>query len=1304
MNHFRDSVKYYDYLVQYLKNNYKKYLFFDMSDSFIKDFVRKEISRRNVEKDDLFLTYIQNKFIVYLVNFIKKKLNDNNNFLSIVSNYICSIAIIPNSYTESINFFEKLQEFFTSFEFNLSPEQITELINGEQNFNNAAKTIVEKYGNKYSNYIDNDFIISVLHIYCMLNNIELEEIDLNNIDQDNIIDTIIDVDKADEKDLDINVDSNEDIIVEGYQEDFVRQIVIESKKHPLLTLEEEKKLFRAYKNGDMRARDRISECNQRLIISIVNKNIRPGASFLDLYQEANIGLLVAIDKFDETRDNKFSTYAIWWIRQYISRYIDDYARCVRIPVHRINLIKKMTRIENELSTKLGRKPTISEIAKKMDKPESLILELFENRLDIMSTNYKISDEDDTEFQDTIKSDDKLPYDIVSDKMLSSDILRLLDSVLTERQREVIIMRFGLNGEKSKTLEEIGLIYGITRERVRQIEKVALISLRKCKNAIMLSEAGDKHNEELSVIIPESNIISSQKKDYTIYSYLSKFPNDLVNKQLLLLPPLAKQILMNYFGSDFQSSFIPNKYDLNFDENIRKIFNYLRKKLMGQTVKSPQSLFKHFSNYTTTEVEKAIAKLTNEEKVLLKLKYGDNLFSPNYNLDWYLNSDNDVKFAELLDKITGLLPKKAIVSTFTDIYDYLGSYEKQKVDKVLRILTQEEVAILRLRFGHDFQSFNNYPDWSKEQEVLCNTIISKIKKNLNATQNNILTLNELFSSFSQSQIEAAINLVSNSEVRNSLISFLYNGISSKQEMTVFNKIKRPLLINLEKIKDFTLEITIYQMFKSYDRTIVDKIINTLTLEEINLLKMRFGNDFRLFYIKKDYSKEISHKISDLLEKITYLLKQTNNNKEVFSITIYSYFEGFKRDKIDSVINSLSEEEINLLKLRFGDSLQFYNESVIFSSLQSKAYNDLILKIKSLLNEEKITIKKITIYDYFKDYNKNCVDLVLSMLCSYELNLLKKKFGNELDNYVKRPNWINNESKEYNNLYQKMLRLLNKVKETNIIEDELQVQKTVSIYDYFKDYPNSLIDRALTFLTEEEMKYLKIKFGENLDQYIKCPNLGEAFSKKCSKILLKLKNKLISLKRIVVIKEECSLSIFEIFSSYTKEEVLKAISMLSYQERENLKIRYGNDFSSAYLKINKMSSKLRDIIKKIRNHLNLVHVDSTYELKKIFFEKNRELLYKINIINSDPLFINTLSRMERVDAIILELRFGIYGKIYNTSEIASLFNKTEHDILKLTRNALASFKTLSTTLLDEIMDIMETEVDYELLLIRKHEKSE
>ena len=313
----------------------------------------------------------------------------------------------------------------------------------------------------------------------------LEYLEKNNIDvlqDDNVDDTtdlLLDTDDevilSEEDEVEIIDDAD---VLEGVStEDPVRMYLKEIGNVPLLSTEEEVALAQRVEAGDESAKKQLIEANLRLVVSIAKKYVGRGMPFLDLIQEGNMGLMKAVDKFDYSKGFKFSTYATWWIRQAITRGIADTGRTIRVPVHMVETINKTLRMTRTLLQELGREPTPEEVAERLGVPVARVREVLKISRDPVSLDTPIGEEDDSHLGDFIEDDSALsPADSAAFSMLREELSTALES-LTDRERQVVQLRFGLIDGRARTLEEVGKEFNVTRERIRQIEAKALRKLR-----------------------------------------------------------------------------------------------------------------------------------------------------------------------------------------------------------------------------------------------------------------------------------------------------------------------------------------------------------------------------------------------------------------------------------------------------------------------------------------------------------------------------------------------------------------------------------------------------------------------------------------------------------------------------------------------------------------------------------------------------------------------------------------------------------------------------------------------------------
>ena len=300
--------------------------------------------------------------------------------------------------------------------------------------------------------------------------------------------TTLDEVNEDEGEENLNVDT----LLDGVgTEDPVRLYLKEIGSVPLLTAEEEIQLGTLKENGTPEeqkyAKDKLIEANLRLVVSIAKRYTGRGMSFLDLVQEGNLGLIKGVEKFDATKNFKISTYATWWIRQSVTRALADQARTIRVPVHMVETINKMTKMQRKLTLELGTEPTVQQLAEAMDMTEKKVEEIMQIAREPASLQTPIGEEDDTNLGDFVADTLVLTPEKNIEKVMLREQLKTILKDLNKRERDVITLRFGLDDQHPKTLEEVGVLFGVTRERIRQIEAKAIRKLRNPMRSKLIRE-------------------------------------------------------------------------------------------------------------------------------------------------------------------------------------------------------------------------------------------------------------------------------------------------------------------------------------------------------------------------------------------------------------------------------------------------------------------------------------------------------------------------------------------------------------------------------------------------------------------------------------------------------------------------------------------------------------------------------------------------------------------------------------------------------------------------------------------------
>jgi len=366
----------------------------------------------------------------------------------------------PDDIEDVLKFFEK-----NKIEVVTKKEKASEVVLNEK----LQKEVKKLIAIGHQRHLTYDEVGEKLAVVCEANAQEVEEVFRilaeNNIE---VINTTIDLK---------NDDSIDKLIMEVSIDDPVKVYLKDIGRVPLLSMEEEIELAQKMMDGDEVAKQRLSEANLRLVVSIAKRYVGRGMLFLDLIQEGNLGLMKAVEKFDYTKGFRFSTYATWWIRQAITRAIADQARTIRIPVHMVETINKLIRTTRLLVQELGRDPNPEELAKEMNISEERVREIQRIAMDPVSLETPIGEEDDSHLGDFIEDNNaSSPQEAASSALLKEQLLGILDT-LTPREEMVLRLRYGIDDGHPRTLEEVGKEFGVTRERIRQIEAKALRKMR-----------------------------------------------------------------------------------------------------------------------------------------------------------------------------------------------------------------------------------------------------------------------------------------------------------------------------------------------------------------------------------------------------------------------------------------------------------------------------------------------------------------------------------------------------------------------------------------------------------------------------------------------------------------------------------------------------------------------------------------------------------------------------------------------------------------------------------------------------------
>lgn len=533
---------------------YNKFSFANLSKQDYYNMVIKEIenTKSSFNSDKNYVDYLKKIIESKMIEMIKTKLLDHNESIRILNNYIQITVKKTDDYNVIMKQIRAFNSFLEKYNYVLTPEVLIELINKNENLNDLIKIIFLKnkdmiVSGDIEKLTDNNTLILLLEAYCLINNIEIKQSEENNIYYDD--------------DLKLT--------------DSVKIYLREIGEYPLLSIEQQRDLALKILEGDNKARELFINSNLRLVVNVAKRYIGNGLTFLDLIQEGNLGLITAVDKYDVKKGFNFSTYAIWWIRQAITKAIEYKGRTIRIAAHVYEKVQLYKKIFRNLEIKLNREPTINEIADEMELSVSEVSDLQQLQIDVVSINAIIEDEKRTELEDFIVSSDDTPEEIATKENMQQDVKNLLISCnLKSRERDILILRYGLDGKEPMTLVEIGKIYNLTRERVRQIESNALKKIRK------------------------SNFVK-RLVDYT-ESPTKSLLNIEMYRKIYKEDGNSNRAFLRRFGD--------------------KIEDY-------EVVGKLPSIYQLFGGYSKEQIDLMLTKLTEEERKLITLRYGDDLEKP-----------------------------------------------------------------------------------------------------------------------------------------------------------------------------------------------------------------------------------------------------------------------------------------------------------------------------------------------------------------------------------------------------------------------------------------------------------------------------------------------------------------------------------------------------------------------------------------------------------------------------------------------------------------------------------------------------
>ena len=711
----------YNILLPTIEKAKNRFSFLELPETEFEEMAYKiiEESKKDYKSDTDYSKYIYNKLRKSLSIITRELIQDPTKSYKIISNYINQEFIINNPET-IVKSFKKLEDFLELCNFSLNPDSICKLISENETFSKAIKNIYENnkkkiLGGDAEKIFDSNLLLLSIETYCMLNNIEINTIDTEVPYSD----------------------------ISNYSEyESTKMYLREINDIRILKIEEERELAKRIKNGDERAKEIFIYHNLRLVVSIARRYQGRGLSFMDLVQEGNIGLMTAIERFNSDMGFKFSTYATSWIRQGITRAIANTSRNIRIPVHIYQKISQYNKIEMKLEQETGEIPSVDVVAKVMGISSQEATNIYRYKIDTKSLNDLVGKDEDTELGALIPSDTDNFDRIAVINELPTKIAELFKKCnLKPKEIEVLILRNGLSGQSPKTLDQIGKIYSITRERVRQIEAVGLKKLRNSahiKPFLEYMENPDESSKRLYELRENYKTDSRSFKSYarqykkikeknemprlkSIYEYFDGFTREEIDTVISQLSDKDKALLIKRYGEDLEN---PVKTDITQKEK-NKFYAGLMPKIERVLIKNRTAKVE-----TTTVENKPIPVEDNPE----------------------INEEKVEPSVEVKIPVTKVVSEQK--EEQLEQKDYIRILELLKTPSfgdMLKVITPKEAIIISLKLGYVDNRYYSNESIAEFLGITTLEVIETTKKVLLLYKENINSI-----------IDTAIEAVSNSE--------------------------------------------------------------------------------------------------------------------------------------------------------------------------------------------------------------------------------------------------------------------------------------------------------------------------------------------------------------------------------------------------------------------------------------------------------------------------------------------------------------------------------------------------------------
>lgn len=801
----------YKLLTPTLRKIGKEYSYISSSNTAIDNWLKKIVEEKykKIINSDKITSINFSAVVKKNINHYLKKTFTEENGLEIFNRYVDKNIKEGKETQYSL---KKIADFFYGFNYYPSNEIYLSLLNNKRVSKILAKVVDEK---KYllgkidiEKIFKDDISTSFVETYCMLNNIKFVQDDI---------------------DIDNDIDNYMDDKVANYS----------SLGTSLLTEEEKMKLLIRVKQGDKRARDIMVEKNLRLVIKIASKYQGRGLEILDLIQEGSIGLMKSIDRFDLKKGCRFSTYATWWIRQAIVRATQEQGRAIRIPSHLNEKSSKIKNVVINLEKELCREPTTEEIANKLNISTKKIEKILNLSQTITSINQRINDDNYSELGDFIENNTATPEEATIEKVTAEEIRDKL-SILNDRQQQIIKLRFGLDGDEPKTLQEIGDIIGCTRENVRLIE---LKILKKLKHSMY------KWRDEKTISKSDVPVYNSRTRN-NIYDYFREYSKEEINEVIEELGDRALTVLHMRYGDDFAN--------LMFDSNLtEQDKNYLKRYIFPKLKKALEKNKKTRIPKEIPLISKVSPPTDNNEK-LDNLLESANLDAEKVNISETKRERKNIITNEYIKKLEIGVEKMNELENIkttqnrknkksrSNIYDYFSEYEKSEIDEVIEGLDEKSLMALHIKYGEDFANPVNGTLSEDDKKFIQGCVFPKIKRRL--MKKKTIAIKEKIASDDKKTI-------SYDEESSALV----DKTSSDKENTGISELKKEGENNVVDEYIRSLEI--------FNRDEFKEITKTKSIKEIIVLSLAFG------YVDDKYffTNSIANFLGIEQEEVTTIIK-------------------------------------------------------------------------------------------------------------------------------------------------------------------------------------------------------------------------------------------------------------------------------------------------------------------------------------------------------------------------------------------------------------------------------------------------